>query len=137
MLAQLDQIEASALAALQAVADEASLEGWRVAYLGRSSPLMGVFDQLGSLTKEERPQIGRRANEVKRLLEALPGSSQPRSCARRPWRAPCKPSGWMSPCRADRAARPPAPGHADPAPDLPHLCRDGFPGLPLARSGDG
>ena len=70
MLAQLDQIEASALAALQAVADETSLEAWRVAYLGRSSPLMGVFDQLGSLPKEERPLIGRRANEVKRALEA-------------------------------------------------------------------
>ena len=70
MFEQLDQIEASALAALQAVEDEPSLEGWRVAYLGRSSPLMGVFDQLGSLPKEERPQIGRRANEVKRLLES-------------------------------------------------------------------
>jgi phenylalanyl-tRNA synthetase alpha chain len=70
MLAQLDQIEAGALAALQAVADETSLEAWRVAYLGRSSPLMGVFDQLGGLPKEERPQIGRRANEVKRLLES-------------------------------------------------------------------
>jgi phenylalanyl-tRNA synthetase alpha chain len=70
MLAQLDQIEAGALAALQAVADETSLEAWRVATLGRSSPLMGVFDQLGGLPKEERPQIGRRANEVKRLLES-------------------------------------------------------------------
>jgi phenylalanyl-tRNA synthetase alpha chain len=70
MLAQLDQIEVSALAALTVVTDEASLENWRVAYLGRSSPLMGVFDQLGSLPKEERPQIGRRANEVKRLLES-------------------------------------------------------------------
>ena len=70
MLAQLDQIEASALAALQGVTDEDSLENWRVAYLGRSSPLMSAFDQLGGLPKEERPQIGRRANEVKRLLEA-------------------------------------------------------------------
>jgi len=70
MTEQLDQIEASALAALQEVEDETSLEGWRVAYLGRSSPLMGVFDRLGGLPKEERPQIGRRANEVKRLLES-------------------------------------------------------------------
>jgi phenylalanyl-tRNA synthetase alpha chain len=31
---------------------------------------MGIFDQLGSLPKEERPAIGRGANEVKRLLEA-------------------------------------------------------------------
>jgi len=70
MLAQLDQIERNALAALEAVEDEAALEGWRVAHLGRSSPLMATFDQLGSLPKEERPAIGRRANEVKRALES-------------------------------------------------------------------
>jgi phenylalanyl-tRNA synthetase alpha chain len=38
--------------------------------LGRSSALMQVFDRLGGLPKEERPLIGRKANEVKRLLEA-------------------------------------------------------------------
>ena len=70
MLSQLDQIESAALAALQAVQDEASLEQWRIAHLGRSAPLMQVFDQLGKLSKEERPLIGRRANEVKRKLEA-------------------------------------------------------------------
>jgi len=70
MLPQLDQIEANALASLQTVADEAALEQWRVAHLGRSSPLMGLFDRLGELPKDERPVIGRRANEIKRLLEA-------------------------------------------------------------------
>ena len=70
MLPQLDQIEAIALASLQTVADEAALEQWRVAHLGRSSPLMGLFDRLGELPKDERPVIGRRANEIKRLLEA-------------------------------------------------------------------
>ncbi len=70
MLAKLDQIEASALASLQSVGDDSALEIWRVAHLGRSSPLMGVFDQLGGLPKEERPSIGRRANEIKRALEA-------------------------------------------------------------------
>ncbi len=69
MLTQLEQIENAALAALQAVQDEAGLEQWRIAYLGRSAPLMQAFDQLGKLSKEERPLIGRRANEVKRKLE--------------------------------------------------------------------
>ncbi|MBN2147857.1 MAG: phenylalanine--tRNA ligase subunit alpha [Anaerolineales bacterium] len=69
MLNQLDQIEQAAKTALQAVEDEAALEQWRIAYLGRSAPLMQIFDQLGRLSKEERPQIGRRANEVKRALE--------------------------------------------------------------------
>src|SRR4030067_3728043 len=70
MLQKLDEIQRAALAALEAVDDESALESWRVAYLGRSAPLMSVFDQLGSLPKDERPAIGRRANEVKRALEA-------------------------------------------------------------------
>lgn len=70
MLAQLDQMEQTALNSLAVVADEAGLEQWRVTYLGRSSPLMGVFDSIGGLSKEERPTVGRRANEVKRALES-------------------------------------------------------------------
>lgn len=70
MLSELDQIEQKALQALETVQDETSLEEWRIAHLGRSAPLMMIFDQLGKLSKEERPMIGRRANEVKRALEA-------------------------------------------------------------------
>lgn len=66
---ELDQIEREALNSLASVQDEASLESWRVAHLGRSAPLMQVFDQLGKLSKEERPVVGRRANEIKRSLE--------------------------------------------------------------------
>jgi len=69
MLTQLDEIEKTALAALASAQDETALEAWRITHLGRSSPLMQVFDQLGKLSKEERPAIGRRANEVKRALE--------------------------------------------------------------------
>ncbi len=69
MASDLNQIEQSALQALGSIQDEAGLEAWRVTYLGRSAPLMQVFDQLGKLSKEERPVIGRRANEVKRALE--------------------------------------------------------------------
>ncbi|MFZ2097495.1 MAG: phenylalanine--tRNA ligase subunit alpha [Anaerolineales bacterium] len=71
MPSDLDQIERIALEALEAIQDEAALETWRVAHLGRSAPLMQVFDQLGKLSKEERPLIGRRANEVKRSLETV------------------------------------------------------------------
>jgi phenylalanyl-tRNA synthetase alpha chain len=69
MLDQLTEIQESALADLQALQDAETLERWRVARLGRSSPLMQVFDGMGKLPKEQRPAIGRRANEVKRLLE--------------------------------------------------------------------
>jgi phenylalanyl-tRNA synthetase alpha chain len=70
MLAQLDQIEKNALEALNGSQDDGALEQWRITHLGRSSALMQVFDQLGKLSKEERPAIGRRANEVKRKLES-------------------------------------------------------------------
>jgi phenylalanyl-tRNA synthetase alpha chain len=69
MLTELDQIEETALSTLDEAQDEAALETWRVTHLGRNSPLMGVFDNIGSLPKGERPAIGRRANEVKRALE--------------------------------------------------------------------
>ncbi len=69
MLEQLNHIETAALAALQTAADTAALEAWRVAHLGRSSPLMTVLGDLGKLSKEERPALGKRGNEVKRALE--------------------------------------------------------------------
>ncbi len=70
MLENLNQIESAGLASLESVQNEDSLQQWKIAYLGRSAPLMQVFDQMGKLTKEERPLVGRRANEVKRALEA-------------------------------------------------------------------
>jgi len=70
MLEQLDQIERQALAELESIQDEDALQRWKVAFIGRNSPLMKTFDQMGSLSREERPLIGRRANEVKRALEA-------------------------------------------------------------------
>jgi len=68
-LQQLASIQKDALAALEKVDHVDSLENWRIEYLGRSSKLMGIFDQLGQLPKEERPTIGRQANQVKQLLE--------------------------------------------------------------------
>jgi len=74
MLEKLKEIEKTALEALSAVSGEAALEAWRVAFLGRSSPLMQVFSGLGVLSKEERPAVGQKANEVKKALEAAFGS---------------------------------------------------------------
>ncbi len=70
MIDQLAEIEKLALDALQSVNDEAALESWRVAHLGRSSALMQVFSGLGGLSKEERPAVGQAANRVKVALEA-------------------------------------------------------------------
>jgi len=70
MTDQLEQIERQALSELDGIQDDEALQRWKVTHLGRSSPLMKTFDGLGKLSKEERPVIGRRANEVKRALEA-------------------------------------------------------------------
>lgn len=69
MLEQLDQIERDALTSLEGVQDEEALQDWRITHLGRSALLMQTFDRLGSLSKAERPAIGRRANQVKKALE--------------------------------------------------------------------
>ncbi|PKN91984.1 MAG: phenylalanine--tRNA ligase subunit alpha [Chloroflexi bacterium HGW-Chloroflexi-6] len=70
MLEKLAQIEKEALETLAAVEDEAALETWRIANIGRSSPVMTVFSQMGGLSKEERPLVGQRANQVKLAVES-------------------------------------------------------------------
>lgn len=69
MLDQLTEIQLRGLSDLETVQDEDALQRWKTAHLGRSSPLMKIFDALGGLSKEERPVIGRRANEIKRAFE--------------------------------------------------------------------
>ena len=70
MLDKLNEIEKSALESLADVKDQSALDAWRVANLGRSSPLMQVFSGLGKLSKEEKPAVGAAANKVKVALEA-------------------------------------------------------------------
>jgi phenylalanyl-tRNA synthetase alpha chain len=70
MLEKLAQIEKEALETLAAVENEAALETWRIANIGRSSPVMTVFSQMGGLSKEERPLVGQRANQVKLAVES-------------------------------------------------------------------
>ncbi len=69
MLDKLNEIEKSALDSLGSVNDQAALEAWRVANIGRSSPLMMVFAELGKLSKDEKPVVGAAANRVKVALE--------------------------------------------------------------------
>jgi phenylalanyl-tRNA synthetase alpha chain len=69
IIEELDQIRADGLASLEKAADSAQMEAWRVGYLGRNAPVMGVFTRMGALTKEERPLVGQAANAVKLQLE--------------------------------------------------------------------
>src|SRR3974377_192811 len=70
MIDQLNSIEQVAIAALHAINSKEALENWRTMYLGKKSPLMTMLGDLGKLSREERPAIGKRGNEVKNALEA-------------------------------------------------------------------
>jgi phenylalanyl-tRNA synthetase alpha chain len=67
---QLEQIQKAGLEALANVADDAALQAWRTAHLGRSSPVMQVFSSMGKVPKELRGQVGQAANQVKTVLES-------------------------------------------------------------------
>lgn len=65
----LEQIQQKALEELDEVSNQKALSEWQVLYLGRSSGLMDVFKGLGELSSEERPLVGKQANQVKQTLE--------------------------------------------------------------------
>jgi phenylalanyl-tRNA synthetase alpha chain len=69
MVDSLEQIKKEALQALKSINNKADLELWKTKYLGRSSALMDVFKSLGSLSKEDKPVVGKNANLVKLALE--------------------------------------------------------------------
>ena len=69
-LAKLEDIQAKGLEALAETANDEALEVWRVTHLGRSSPVMAVFSDMGKLDKTLRPVMGKAANQVRGILEA-------------------------------------------------------------------
>ena len=71
MQEQLDIIEREALDRLNTVDGEDALQDWKVAYLGRSSRLMGVFDQIGTLPKGERERLEVLAEQTRQRHEKL------------------------------------------------------------------
>ncbi len=69
MLEKLEKVEKEALSALEHLDDEESLLQWRAEYLGKKSVVMEAFTVMRELSKEERPMVGKRANEVRQALE--------------------------------------------------------------------
>ena len=67
---QVREINSHALAALEQVSDEGSLRAWYAAHLAKKSPLLTLLGDLGKLPKEQRAEVGKLANAVKRALEA-------------------------------------------------------------------
>ena len=82
MLKKLDEIKQQAIEELGNITDKADLEALRVAKLGKKGVITGILKQMGSLSAEERPLIGAKANEVRTAIEAMIASAGERIKAR-------------------------------------------------------
>lgn len=69
MLERLKQLREDAERELETVSDPAALEQWRVSYLGKKGRLTLALRGVGKLPPQERPAVGRLANEIKTHLE--------------------------------------------------------------------
>ncbi len=67
----LDQIEKNAFAAIKSTETLAALDEKRIEYLGTHGKLAKISGQLPAIAKEERPQVGKRLNQVKQAIEAI------------------------------------------------------------------
>jgi phenylalanyl-tRNA synthetase alpha chain len=65
----LERIYADAMEALASVTDVDAVSGLSTQYLGRKGHITHYLRNISSLPVEERPQAGKRANEIKRALE--------------------------------------------------------------------
>ncbi len=69
MLDELKKLEKTALVALGQVDTVAGLDAWRTEHLGKKSLLTTTLRGVGKLPPEERPVVGKLAQEVKTALE--------------------------------------------------------------------
>jgi phenylalanyl-tRNA synthetase alpha chain len=71
LLKQLEQLRHDASAALAQAGTSEATRAWYAEYLGRKGQLTAILRNVGSLPAEERPLVGKVANEVKDFLEGL------------------------------------------------------------------
>lgn len=65
----LERLRQSAREALEKVSDSASLESWRITFLGRKSELAKFLRSLPAREERERRTLGKAANDLRRTLE--------------------------------------------------------------------
>jgi phenylalanyl-tRNA synthetase alpha chain len=68
MREKLLEMEKRALKEIQALRDQSGLEKFRIAYLGKKSPIVTAMKHLKDLPEEERPEVGKLANRIKANL---------------------------------------------------------------------
>lgn len=71
MKEKLEMIKNNAVAELEKAANSSEIENLRVKYLGKKGELTTILRGMGALSAEERPLIGKLANEVRESIENL------------------------------------------------------------------
>jgi phenylalanyl-tRNA synthetase alpha chain len=69
MLDKIEAIKKGALQELDGISNVKDMETWRIQYLGKKSPLTQILRSLGTLSIEEKKEVGAAANRLKALLE--------------------------------------------------------------------
>ncbi|MBC8201302.1 MAG: phenylalanine--tRNA ligase subunit alpha [Planctomycetes bacterium] len=70
MLATLEKLQEDAIREIGSVQSVDALESWRVVYLGSKGRLKGVMPLMKDVAGKDKPQVGKRLNEVKTALES-------------------------------------------------------------------
>lgn len=69
MKEQLEKIRETAKRELEAAKQPGELDELRVRFLGKKGELTGILKQMGKLTAQERPEMGKLANDVRAVIE--------------------------------------------------------------------
>src|SRR5260370_16540372 len=97
LLEDLEALRNAAFAAFNATQDAATLETMRVEFLGNRGKLKATLGRMGEVPREEKPAVGKRANEVGAEIQAAFDAAKARI------------SGTGTPARAPQAGEAPAP----------------------------
>lgn len=71
MKKQLEEIRLKALEEIKSLENGEAIEAFRIKTLGKKGTLTNILKQMGSLSAEERPLIGKLANEVRQAIETF------------------------------------------------------------------
>lgn len=71
MKKQLEEIRLKALEEIKSLESGEAIEAFRIKTLGKKGTLTNILKQMGSLSAEERPLIGKLANEVRQAIETF------------------------------------------------------------------
>lgn len=66
-----DEIQQTICKEKDTLVDQQKLEAFRIKYLGRKGLIQGIYAKLGTLSKEEKPLVGKAANDLKGLVNEI------------------------------------------------------------------